>query len=90
MIVAVNGFAPSLPEFKRGQGAKNTVALPKNEKIVGFAFAGAFAYGLNALRTGRSKNSLELQLYVHPEYTRKGVGRNLLDRLIQCCSCAYA
>lgn len=39
---------------------------------------------------GRSRATLSLQLYVHPDYTRKGVGSNLLDRLIHCITPSYA
>jgi hypothetical protein len=63
--------------------------LPQNETIVGFAFAQAFSYGISGRATGRSRTTADLQFYVHNNYTRKGIGRCLLDRLVQCLSFAY-
>lgn len=90
-IVAVRGSVPSPPTTKvRGRGATTPVVLPQYEAIVGFSYACAYQYGLMFSNTGRSRYTLDLQLYVHPDHTRKGVGRCLLDRIIQCCSMSYA
>jgi L-amino acid N-acyltransferase YncA len=84
IIVAVRGRMPTVTNSK---GQK--VPLPQFETIVGFAFAKTYGAGLSGIRTGRSRGSAELQVFVHPEHTRKSVGRSLLDRLIQCLSHSY-
>lgn len=76
-IVAVNG---NLPETK---------ALAGEEKVIGFAFADSYGYGLNGMRTGRSRYTCNLNLYVDHQHQRKGVGRSLMDRLFQCLSYGY-
>lgn len=75
LIVAISG------------GLSRTPA--NNEVVVGFALARAYQYGLGGLRTGRSRTTAEVQLYVHKDFTHKGVGRCLLDRITQCLSFAY-
>lgn len=86
-IVAVKGRIPS--QGNQAGAARKKVIPPQNEIIVGFAFAQAFCYGVSGKETGRSRTTADLQLYVHNCYTRKGVGRCLLDRLVQCLSWAY-
>jgi GNAT superfamily N-acetyltransferase len=87
-VVAVKGNAPVLQAQSFGKSSKPP--LPKFETIVGFGFAQTYAYGFRGKRDGRSRATVELQFYVHHEYNRKGVGRSLLDRLIQSLSHSYA
>jgi GNAT superfamily N-acetyltransferase len=90
-IVAIKGNAPSFtPQSRYAPSAKP--AMPQFEVVVGFGFGQTYSYGLglSGIREGRSRATAELQFYVHPEYTRKGVGRSLLDRLIQVMSPSYA
>lgn len=88
IIVAVKRrMPPPQQQDRRPQPGK--VILPQSESIIGFGFAESHNYGIGGARTGRSRATANLQFYVHPEYTRKGVGRSLLDRLIQCLSHGY-
>lgn len=87
-VVAVKGNAPVLQPQSLAKPSKPL--LPKFETILGFGFAQTYAYGFRGKRDGRSRATVELQFYVHHEYTRKGVGRSLLDRLIQSLSHSYA
>lgn len=92
-IVAIKGKMPHAlgkePNFKgRTQGEAS--AFPKDENVVGFAIAQGFCYGLAGLRSGRSRTTVDIQLYVDVNFTRKGIGRCLLDQLTQCLSFAYA
>ena len=66
------------------------VVIPPNETILGFAVARTWAYGLKGLRSGRSRLTANLEIFVHLDYLRKGIGRSLFDRLLQCCSPGYA
>ena len=83
-IVAVRGRLPQQSQSSRH------VNLPQFENIVGFAFGEHRNYGLKGLATGRSRFSANLHLYVHHENTRQGIGRCLLDRLLQIMSYSYA
>lgn len=87
-IVAIRGTAPLVPGNRFGPPSK--LLLPQFEFVAGFGFAQTYGYGLGGLRDGRSRANAELQFYTHHEYTRKGVGRSLLDRLIQSMSSSYA
>lgn len=56
----------------------------KEEKIVGYALATDF--------TGRStqdRYTAELELYVHPDHLRLGVGKSLMDKLIEACDTGF-
>ena len=88
VIVAVKGNPPPQPVV--GHRGQSKMHLPQFEAIIGFAFAQTYSVGLSGLHNGRSRATLEVLFYVHPEYTRKGVGRSLLDRLLQCLSSSYA
>jgi GNAT superfamily N-acetyltransferase len=68
---------------------KGKASLPQFELIIGFGYAETSNYGLGGTGLGRSRFTANLQFYVHPDYTRKGVGRSLLDRLIQSMSHGY-
>ena len=88
-IVAIKGNVPVIPP--QGHcGKSSKPLLPQFETIVGFGFAQTYGYGMGGRRDGRSRVTAELQFYVHHEYTRKGVGRSLLDRLTQTLSPSYA
>jgi GNAT superfamily N-acetyltransferase len=88
-IVAIRGCVPSLKSPKNSFIHSKSL-LPKFENVIGFGVAQTYGYGFSGLRTGRSRTTADLQFYVHHEYTRKGVGRSILDRLIQCLSPSYA
>jgi L-amino acid N-acyltransferase YncA len=83
IIVAVRGSLPSL-------GGSKKLKLPQFEAVIGYAFAEIFNFGLKCGRRGRSRATATLQFYVHHEYTRKGIGRNLLDHLMHSMSFGYA
>jgi hypothetical protein len=90
MIVAVKGSMPAAPLVGAPHhGRAPKVVFPRHEEIVGFAFAQPFSFGVGGLHSGLSRTTLDLQLYVHNGSTRKGVGRSLLDRLVQCLSSGY-
>ncbi|KAH6681992.1 hypothetical protein B0J14DRAFT_469325 [Halenospora varia] len=88
-IVAIRGQAPRLQDSLGRRTASKKAAMPKCEMVIGFATAEIYNYGLGGARTGRSRSTANLMLYVHPEYKRKGVGRNLLDRLVHNMSPGY-
>jgi GNAT superfamily N-acetyltransferase len=88
-IAAIKGNAP-LPMSQGRFASPSKPLLPQFELVVGFGFAQTYGYGLGGIRDGRSRTTAELQFYVDQEYTRKGVGRSLLDRLIQSMSHSYA
>ena len=83
LIVAVKGNLPASVGSTKPK-------LPQYEAIIGFAYADIFNFGLDTKRTGRSRATATLQFYVHHEYTRRGVGSNLLDRLMHSMSFGYA
>ena len=87
-IVAVKGQIPFRGNEVRSQSKARI--LPSNEFIVGFALATPFSFGFSGKFTGRSRTTTDLQFYVHADYTRKGIGRCLLDRLVACMSFGYA
>jgi hypothetical protein len=88
-LVAIKGNIPT-PQPQPRFGKSSKTLLPQFETVIGFGFAQTYCYGIGGIREGRSRATAELQFYVHHEYTRKGIGRSLLDRLIQCMSHSYA
>lgn len=88
-IVAVAGRCPIRFDEQNSRKKKKKISLPKNEKIIGFAFNERFNYGFSGSVNGRSRFTTTLQLFVAHDYQCKGVGRNLLDRLIHMLSTAY-
>ncbi|PVH86986.1 hypothetical protein DL98DRAFT_510431 [Cadophora sp. DSE1049] len=86
-LVAIKGRQPTDVDAQGRCSPK--IMLPACEQVIGFCFPERFNYGY-AGRVARSRATVNLQLYVHNEYTRKGVGRNLLDRLIHCLNPGYA
>ena len=89
-IVAIKGRAPLLQDAQGRRGTSQKANLPKAETIIGTCFAERYSQGIGGTHLGRSRGTVCLQLYVHPEYTRKGVGRNLLDRMVHCLTPARA
>jgi L-amino acid N-acyltransferase YncA len=87
-VVAVRGREPPTADAQ-GRPAPKTI-MPQFESIIGFAFTEIFNFGFSGSRNGRSRATANLQLYVHIDWTHKGVGRNLLDRLIHSMNPAYA
>jgi hypothetical protein len=87
ILVAVNGNLPPQPV---GQVVQSKTHLPQYETVIGFAFAQTYNVGLSCMHNGRTRGTLEIQFYVSPESARRGVGRSLLDRLLQCLSSEYA
>ncbi|PBP28862.1 hypothetical protein BUE80_DR000083, partial [Diplocarpon rosae] len=89
-IIAVKGRLPAPNDAQGRPGHSKKGIMPAVESVIGFSFSERYNYGFSGLARGRSRASATLQLYVHPGYTRKGVGRSLLDRLIHCITPAYA
>jgi GNAT superfamily N-acetyltransferase len=55
-----------------------------HEVVVGFAYAeGYFGLGKLATARGLRRYTCKIHFYVKPDHLRKGVGRALLDRLLQ-------
>lgn len=88
-IVAVRGREPPLTDAQGRCGATARI-LPQFESVVGFSFTEIFNFGFSGGRAGRSRATANLQLYVHQDYMHKGIGRNLLDRLLHSMSQAYS
>ncbi|CZT08932.1 uncharacterized protein RCO7_09811 [Rhynchosporium graminicola] len=89
-IVAVKGRQPASVDAQGRPSPSNKIIMPVVESVIGFCFPERFNYGFTSSWKGRSRATATLQLYVHHEHTRKGVGRNLLDRLIHCLTPGYA
>ncbi|KAL2074749.1 hypothetical protein VTL71DRAFT_8528 [Oculimacula yallundae] len=89
-LVAVKGRQPASVDAQGRPSPSNKIIMPVVESVIGFCFPERFNYGFSASWKGRSRATVTLQLYVHHEHTRKGVGRNLLDRLIHCLTPGYA
>jgi L-amino acid N-acyltransferase YncA len=89
-IVAVKGRMPSLNDAQGRSGPSKEANLPLSEAIIGFAFAERFNYGFAGGVKGRSRATLNLQLYVHPDHKKNYVGQNLLDRLMHLLTPARA
>ncbi|TQS37923.1 hypothetical protein Golomagni_01583 [Golovinomyces magnicellulatus] len=88
-IVAVAGKVPKKLNAHAEKNRKRYDTIPRSEKIIGFAFNERYRYGFSGSVEGRSRYTTNLQLFVDYEYQGKGVGRNLLDRLIHTLSTAY-
>ena len=89
-LVAVKGKCPAVTDAQ-GRQLKR-VAIPQHENVIGFTFAQVQAFGFGAATTynGRSRTNANLHLYVHHEFQKKGVGRNLLDRLLVSMNPTYS
>jgi L-amino acid N-acyltransferase YncA len=102
MLVAVHGKFPSTKgtvPLRKGKSRKDgnvhhpepeEVVLPEQEQVIGFASTDYTAFGLSGSAHGLHRYTIDLKLYVDTEYTRKGVGRNLLDHLIHIFHSGYA
>lgn len=76
-IVAVQGKLPQSPH-------KETY-----ERVLGFAYAEGF-FGIRNTAGDSSRYTAVLRFYVHHQYTRKGIGRCLLDRLLEVTTRTHA
>lgn len=86
VVVAIKGRLPE-PIMQRG---KEVIILPQFEQVIGFVSLNRHDYTFGCGHMGRSRYTSDLNIYVHPEYTRKGVGRSLMDRIFQCASSTYS
>ncbi|KAM3070314.1 hypothetical protein ACMFMG_010146 [Clarireedia jacksonii] len=85
VIVAVKGRVPLQSPY-----TKSKMKLPQYEHIIGFAFSDVRGYGISGKSNGRSRYTTNMHVYVHHKFVRKGVGRSLMDRLLQIMSRAWA
>ncbi|KAL3425928.1 acyl-n-acyltransferase [Phlyctema vagabunda] len=88
IIVAIEGGLPT----KITRGPKENYVIPSGEKVIGFAWIEPRAYGaqISKKSSGRSRYTGLLNLFVHTQFLRKGIGRCLMDRILQCTSLAHA
>lgn len=89
-IVAIRGNQSAIVQTQAGAQSSRTAAWPVYEEVIGFASAESFNYGFAGGRKGRSRATVNMQAYVHPDHTRQGLGRNLLDHLIHVMNPGYA
>lgn len=89
LIVAIKGKEPSMTDAQGRFGTSNQPMLPAVETVIGFASAERHNYGWWG-KSYRARATCNLQFYVHPQYTRKRVGRSLVDRLLHCLTLGYA
>jgi len=89
-IVALKGLLSTQDRHGYQKRGRREVVPPQPEAIIGFAYADAHGYGIGGAGNGRSRYTVNLQLFVDHQYTRKGVGRSLLDRLLQTLAVGYA
>lgn len=88
VIVAVLGTAPQAITAHGDE----TVTVTQYEKAIGFAFARfseQTGRQLGNKTTTRSSGIAHVQIFVSSQYTRHGIGRCLLDRVLQTLSHAY-
>ncbi|KAG9236644.1 hypothetical protein BJ875DRAFT_455799 [Amylocarpus encephaloides] len=81
-IVAVRGNPPTMQDAQGRAGSSQNYVMPAHENIIGFTFAEDCSKGWNGSRGGRSRTTANLQIYVDHRFTRMGVGRNMLDRMM--------
>ncbi|TAQ87575.1 hypothetical protein B7494_g4109 [Chlorociboria aeruginascens] len=89
-IVAIKGRIPAQKNTTKNSGdqAKKFI-LPQFESVAGFAFAESRNYGFTGKRTGRNRFTVALHLYTHHQLLGNGIGRCLLDCLLQTLSGSY-
>ncbi|KAJ8065702.1 hypothetical protein OCU04_006374 [Sclerotinia nivalis] len=83
-VVAVKGRIPA-----QSANPKVKTKVPQYENIIGFGYTEMRGCGIAGKSTGRSRYTHNLHFYIHPDYTRKGVGSCVLDRLLLVSSRAY-
>ncbi|TGO35136.1 hypothetical protein BHYA_0169g00160 [Botrytis hyacinthi] len=84
-VVAVKGYIPA-----KSANPKVKTKLPQYENVVGFGYTEIRGCGFTGKSNGRSRFTHNLHFYVHPEYTRKGIGGCVLDRLLVVSSRAWS
>ncbi|TGO28877.1 hypothetical protein BPAE_0022g00520 [Botrytis paeoniae] len=84
-VVAVKGCIPA-----KSANTKVKTKLPQYENVVGFGYTEIRGCGITGKPNGRSRFTHNLHFYVHPEYTRKGIGGCVLDRLLVVSSRAWS
>jgi L-amino acid N-acyltransferase YncA len=89
-IVAILGKVPVLHDVQGRVETPQKAVPPAQGEVVGFATAEIFNFGWGGARNGRSRYTANLQLYVSPYYVRRGIGRNLLDRLMFTLKSTYS
>ncbi|KAI9646073.1 hypothetical protein NHQ30_005512 [Ciborinia camelliae] len=84
-VVAVKGRVPA-----QSANPKVKTKVPQYENIISFGYTEMRGCGIAGKAFGRSRYTHNLHLFVHHDYTRKGVGSCVLDRLLQVSSRAWA
>ncbi|ESZ93004.1 hypothetical protein SBOR_6625 [Sclerotinia borealis F-4128] len=84
-VVAVKGRIPA-----QSANPKVKTKIPQYENVIGFGYTEMRGCGIAGKPTGRSRYTHNMHFYVHHDYTRKGVGGCILDRLLQVSSRAWA
>ncbi|CAD6456493.1 284cad9f-ae43-43d9-9a42-56d8d6e78cde [Sclerotinia trifoliorum] len=84
-VVAVKGRIPA-----QSANPKIKTKVPQYENIIGFGYTEMRGCGIAGKSNGRSRYTHNLHFYTHPDYTRKGVGSCVLDRLLLVSSRAYS
>ncbi|APA10626.1 hypothetical protein SS1G_12541 [Sclerotinia sclerotiorum 1980 UF-70] len=85
LVVAVKGRIPA-----QSANPKVRTKVPQYENIIGFGYTEMRGCGIAGKSNGRSRYTHNLHFYTHPDYTRKGVGSCVLDRLLLVSSRAYS
>lgn len=84
-VVAVKGRVPT-----QSTNPKVKTKVPQYENIIGFGYTEMRGCGIAGKSTGRSRYTHNMHFYVHQDYTRKGVGSCVLDRLLKVSSRAWS
>jgi GNAT superfamily N-acetyltransferase len=83
MNEVTNEKLPYIVAIAKGRQARNQQHYVR-ENVVGFASLTDFCD-----RGSMYRFTMEMELFVHPGYTRKGIARCLLDRLLSTVSTSY-
>ncbi|MEH3087976.1 MAG: GNAT family N-acetyltransferase [Xylophilus ampelinus] len=83
-VCTMEELAPSVAEMHRRHDALRREGLPwlvalDDDQVAGYAYAGRYRSRIGYIGT------VETSIYVHPDYQGRGVGRRLLQALIQEC-----
>ncbi|RAL59476.1 hypothetical protein DID88_006591 [Monilinia fructigena] len=84
-VVAVKGRVPT-----KSTNPKIKTKVPQYENVIGFGYTEMRGCGIAGKSTGRSRYTHNMHFYVHQDYTRKGVGSCVLDRLLKVSSRAWS